>query len=206
MPAERIVIPSIDSTVNIDDTLLHPVEYINSLEDAGIPPHNLVLKKGAIVMCLRNLDINGGLANGTRLIVEEIINGRLLKCKIASGHKKGDIALIPRVRLEPADETPYGFAWQRVQFPVKLAFALTIHKSQGQTLQRVSVWLENDCFCHGQLYVAASRVENPDNIKFFTRKIEGFPPFSTKNILCKELLEESSDEEELQIQWLEDDF
>ena len=79
LSGEEVVIPSIDSPVNIDDVLLHPVEYINSLEDAGIPPHNLVLKKGAIVMCLRNLDINGGLANGTRQIVEEIINGRLLK-------------------------------------------------------------------------------------------------------------------------------
>ena len=65
----------IDSAVNTEDTLLHPIEYINSLEDAGIPPHNLILKKGAIVMCLRNLNINGGLANGTRLVVEEIING-----------------------------------------------------------------------------------------------------------------------------------
>lgn len=110
MSGKQVVIPSIDSPVIIDNVLLHPAEYIDFLKDAAILSHNLVLMKGAIVMCLRNLDINGGLANGTRLIVEEIIYGRLLKCKIASGHRKGDIALITRARLEPADETSYGFA------------------------------------------------------------------------------------------------
>lgn len=56
-------------------------------------------------MCLPNLDINGRLANETTLIFEEVNNGRQLKSKIASVHRKGDIALIPRVRLDFADET-----------------------------------------------------------------------------------------------------
>ena len=43
---------------------------------------------------------------------------------------------------------------------------MTIHKAQGQTLERVGVFLPSPCFSHGQLYVAASRVGHPDHMKF----------------------------------------
>ena len=52
------------------------------------------------------------------------------------------------------------------QFPVRLAFAMTINKAQGQTLGRVGVCLNSPCFSHVQFHVAASRVGHPDNIKF----------------------------------------
>ena len=43
---------------------------------------------------------------------------------------------------------------------------MTINKAQGQTLQRVGVYLPDPCFTHGQLYVAASRVGLPSRIRF----------------------------------------
>jgi ATP-dependent exoDNAse (exonuclease V) alpha subunit len=49
----------------------------------------------------------------------------------------------------------------RLQFPVKLAFALTINKSQGQSLDIVGIDLSSDVFGHGQLYVALSRTTTP---------------------------------------------
>ena len=97
--------------------------------------------------------------------------------------------LIPKILTVPADETQFGFEWQRLQFPVRVAFAMTIHKSQGQTMQRVCIWLEEPCFGHGQLYVAASRVGDPDNIKFFVKSKEGDPDYSTQNIVYQELLD-----------------
>ena len=48
----------------------------------------------------------------------------------------------------------------------RAAFAMTINKAQGQTLQRVGIYLDTPCFSHGQLYVAASRVGKRDRLRF----------------------------------------
>ena len=63
---------SIDSSTdnndkNLEETL--PVEFFNSLTPTGLPTHQLQLKEGAIVILLRNINLNDGLCNGTRLIV-----------------------------------------------------------------------------------------------------------------------------------------
>ena len=50
--------------------------------------------------------------------------------------------------------------WARSQFPVRVAFATTINKSQGQTLQTVGVWLRSPVFSHGQLYVVCCQLKN----------------------------------------------
>ena len=141
------------------------------------------------MILLRNLNISGGLCNGTRLIIEDIINERLIKATIANGACKGRLVLIPKIMMYPTDEKAFGFEWSRLQFPVRLGFALTIHKSQGQSLDKVAVWLQEGCFGHGQLYVAASRVGSPDNIKFFVKSSEGAPDFTTRNVVYNELLE-----------------
>ena len=52
----------------------------------------------------------------------------------------------------------------REQFPVIPAFCITINKSQGQTLNRVGIYLPDHCFTHGQLYVAMSRVTDEKNL------------------------------------------
>ena len=52
----------------------------------------------------------------------------------------------------------FPFRWQRCQFPVRSAFELTINKTQGQTLGRVTGYLDEPVFSHGQLYVATSRI------------------------------------------------
>ena len=49
---EEIILPSADETVNPDDATHYPVEYINTLQASGIPPHKLILKKKAIVILL----------------------------------------------------------------------------------------------------------------------------------------------------------
>nr|GEW27324.1 DNA helicase [Tanacetum cinerariifolium] len=58
-----------------DETeLLYPAEYLNSLNFVGFPPHRLELKVGAPIILLWNLNISGGLCNGTRLIVTQLLS------------------------------------------------------------------------------------------------------------------------------------
>ena len=56
------------------------------------------------------------------------------------------------------------FRFKRLQFPIRLAFAITINNDQGQSLEKCGIDLNTDYFSHGQLYVACSRVGKPDNL------------------------------------------
>ena len=69
-------------------------------------------------------------------------------------------------------KTKMPFKMRRVQFPVKLAWVMTINKSQGQTLARGGVYLPDPVFSHGQLYVAASRVGAPEQLRFLVTRAE----------------------------------
>ena len=165
MPGEEHVYFSAD-TINPADSIGDldvPVEYLHTLHGGGLPPHELRLKKGVPVMLLRNLNPAEGLCNGTRLIVDEVINGKVLRATVAGTNR---VVLIPRIPMSPT-EGLFPFDWRRRQFPVRVSFAMTINKSQGQTLKRVGMdLLMKPVFTHGQLYVAASRVGDPAGIRF----------------------------------------
>ena len=64
---------------------------------------------------------------------------------------------IPRIPLCPSEDDVLPFTFKRKQFPIRLSFAMTIKKAQGQTIPTVSVYLPQPIFSHGQLYVALSR-------------------------------------------------
>lgn len=74
----------------------------NEQTPSGMPPHKLHLKVGAVVMPLRNLDIERGLYNGTRLIVTEL-KPILILARILTGSACGDSIFIPHIELAPAD-------------------------------------------------------------------------------------------------------
>uniref|UniRef100_UPI00358EE1E4 uncharacterized protein n=1 Tax=Myxine glutinosa TaxID=7769 RepID=UPI00358EE1E4 len=186
-PGTPTLCQSADKTVNDDDATRFPTEYLNFLNIAGMPPHQLSLKDGMPLILLRNLNPKQGLCNGTRLIVKDVICGRLLKAIIANGDNAGRSVFIPRITLQPTDGI-FPFHWQRRQFPVRIAFAMTINKSQGQSLSRVCLWLEQPVFKHGQLYVGSSRVGHPDNIRFAIKQLPHLPRTATCCIVYSEVL------------------
>ena len=89
----------------------------------------------------------------------------VIEVTILTGCAKGEDVFIPRIPLIPTD---LPFEFKRIQFPIKLAFAMTINKSQGQSLKVAGIDLQNDCFGHGQLYVAISRVGSNKNLYILT--------------------------------------
>ena len=99
-------------------------------------PHTLFLKPGMPLMLLRNLNPKEGLCNGTKLIYERTIDRKILQCKLYGSERT---VFIPRIALIPK-EGEYPFYWSRLQFPVKVAFAMTINKAQGKYLSISSVY------------------------------------------------------------------
>lgn len=158
-------------------------EYLNSLAPSCLPPYELRLRKFAIVMLIRNLSINEELCNGTRLLILELgIN--VLKCEILTGDKAGETVFLNRITL--TCDNVYPFTFTRRQFPIKLAFAITINKAQGQTFEKIGIDLRKDVFNHGQLYVALSRVRSWQSLKIFLGHHRKYR--TVKNYVYKEVL------------------
>jgi hypothetical protein len=115
--------------------LVHQDE-LNLICETGMPPHVLELKAGTIVNLIKNLDVKAGLVNGTRLRVMSINRDRLTVEIISNfPNLQERIVTLPRVRF--IKEISHTLIMQRVQFPVRPAFAVTINKSQGLTLDKV---------------------------------------------------------------------
>ncbi|MDR1086734.1 MAG: AAA family ATPase [Endomicrobium sp.] len=135
--------------------------------------HELVIKKGAQVMMLNN-DARGRWVNGSIGTVDDIrtsINSdkTLICVKFPNGRVE---------YVEPFKWELFKYKWNETQqqietesagffkqYPLKLSWAVTIHKSQGKTFDNVVIDMEYGAFAPGQLYVALSRCTSFDGIK-----------------------------------------
>ncbi|KAI3879717.1 hypothetical protein MKX03_028415 [Papaver bracteatum] len=161
-------------------------EYMNSQKISGVPNHVLRLKIGVPVILMRNLNPSAGICNGTRLVVTKI-GIRMLEAQIITGKCAGNYVCIPRIVLQPT-ESNLTFILRRVQFPIKVCFAMTIHKSQGQSMKHVGIYLPKPIFSHGQLYVAVSRTTSREGLKMLIDKTEdNVPEGYTQNVVYKEI-------------------
>ncbi|XP_057426381.1 uncharacterized protein LOC130719785 [Lotus japonicus] len=162
-------------------------EFLNDIRCFGIPDYRLVLKEGVPVMLMRNLDISTGLCNGTRFVITHL-RPNVVGGIVISGTHIGRKVFIGRMNLMPTNENmPIKF--QRRQFPLLLSFAMTIKKSQGQTLSHVGIYLPNPVFSHGQLYVAISRVKTRAGLKILICNEDISQINVTKNIVFNEVFQ-----------------
>ena len=169
-PDERVKYDAVDS-VSIP---MDVESWKAGLErETGLSTH-LVLWVGARVIVTANLDVAGGVSNGAMGTICECQQDQV-RVQLASS----DVWIGRETR-----ETSHGGV-ARSQLPLLLAYALTMHRAQGLTLNRVMVDL-GDLFCPGQGYVAMSRVKRLEDL-FIVRLPQNlndlFPPKQVQPLL-----------------------
>jgi ATP-dependent DNA helicase PIF1 len=149
----------------------------------------LSLKKGAIVMCLANLDTDAGICNGSQgIVVDFVSNAQNVKCPMVKFLNGVVMMIQPRV-YQHGDYPKFGV----IQLPLRLAWAFTIHKSQGVTLDIAEIDIGSSIFEFGQTYVALSRIRSLNGLylsSFNPRKIKTNPTVSAFYKTIPEITEE----------------
>ena len=177
LPGEIITIKSIEKTncktylesgqvlsmehmAKCNNTSQTVLEYeLNSLRSNASYSDELLLKKGSVVMCTVNLDIDNGICNGSQGIIIDFVNnveGTFPLVRFVNGKTR----TITHHFIQ-SDEYPCVAIGQ---IPLCLAWALTIHKIQGATLDMADIDVGKDVFECGQTYVALSRVTSLDGL------------------------------------------
>ena len=139
----------------------------------------VILGEGARVMLRRNLDVARGLYNGAQGVVRKVVRNSNMPDGVSAVMVAFDGVPGDPVRVERAMATWYkesSIEVKREQFPLCLSYAITIHKSQGLSLDCVVSDLGRDIFTYGMAYVVLSRV----------RKLEGLHllDFDEKSVMC----------------------
>ncbi|UYV78880.1 KLHDC10 [Cordylochernes scorpioides] len=111
-----------------------------------------------------------------------IVASHVVEATILTGCFQNEEVFIPRIPLIHDDKhSPLHF--KRLQFPIRVSFAMSINKAQGQSLKIAGIDLEQPCFSHGQLYVDCSRVGSGKNLYVLAPENKT-SYFSTQSMVC----------------------
>jgi len=157
-----------------------------SYQDPSAPDHILTLKVGDLCLVTRTLSRKDHIANNTRVKILEI-RPHTVKVQTVSENNPRYFAL-PRIHFT-VKSNHGGFAITRTQFPLRLAYAVTYNKSQGQTIPVSLVDIRSMPFSHGHLYVSMSRADDVDSTAFYcdeSQVVDG--AVSVSNVVYPELL------------------
>lgn len=129
----------------------------------------ITLKEGCRIMYLVNSK-NNNLVNGTLGIFKHTKNGYFIDVNgVSYSLEPIELSKKEYVLNEDEDKLELKTIGSITQIPVRLAYALTIHKSQGLTFDEITIDLSLPCFAKGQLYTALSRVKQPAGLTIITR-------------------------------------
>lgn len=173
LPGNVFTYLSSDTMEHEEDIINYPIEYLNTLNPSGIA-HKLQLKVGAPIMILRNLR-PPLICNGTRGIIKSL-SLNVIQVHLA---KSNEVVFIPRLPIILQIDA---IKFSRTQFPIRLCFAMTINKSQGQSMKLTGVNLTKEPFAHGQFYVSISRTGSAKSLFIFAEKNK------TRNVVYKDVI------------------
>lgn len=147
-------------------------------------------------MIPKNLCLFIGLVNGTRCRVLRL-GVHTVTVRILTGRSTGRNVVLPRLRLSDKDAEKPAIV-VRHQIPLRVAYGITIHKSQSMTLERAGLFLTRPVWDHGMLHVAISRAQMFKDLHIFVKdspfqgrvKLHGKGNrFATTNIVDRDVLE-----------------
>jgi len=170
----------IDTGKAIEPDILEKCDYLSSTEkefemeqmiNNNTLSQKLNLKKGCAVMCTANIDMDNGICNGSQGVILDFIGeNRLPKVKFTNGIQK-----VLGYHYIQHDEYP---CLTIAQYPLCMAWALTIHKIQGATLDMAQIDIGQSIFEYGQTYVGLSRIRSLDGLylsSFYSNRIKANP-------------------------------
>lgn len=171
------------------------LEHINGMNFKGVPPHSLRLYIGCVMILLRNLDTSKRLQNGVRLILKNVLRGNrilvVVKADEQRAYKGPPMSppteyMLHRIKFELIMGPHQDATVTRLQFPVRLANAVSVHKSQSMTLERHIVDMRDGMFEHGQFFVAMTRGKCAANTGILIREEQK----TVRNIVLKSFVDE----------------
>ena len=123
---------SVDTPLEENNRRTFPTEFLNRQESGCLPPHKLDLKVGAPIIVMRNIR-PPHIVNGMRGVIIHLFENvlEIRKCN-------GDTFFLPRISIVTSDSSRK-FIFKRRQFPIKLFYAMTLNRAEGQTLQRTGI-------------------------------------------------------------------
>jgi hypothetical protein len=160
---------------------------MQNMAKQSIPAGVLELKVGDVCLVISPVCVEeGGICNNTRVRIEAIHpNLKVIRVKPIGANSRS--YWLPRRWYRNIDMGKHGVI-DRLQFPLQLAFAMTVHKAQGQTLEFAALDCTTPCFAHGQLYVALSRVRTSNSIVFYNSRVQEGTAVVCFNIVYRSLL------------------
>lgn len=151
LPGEHVQLTAIDE-----------FEYSSAVKNllACEAPEQISIKIGALVMVTQNIDLDGGIVNGTMGYVTDIKKSAVYIKSTEEG--RNNVVTISRALYSVTYKKT---VYSRYQFPIQLGYGFTVHKVQGCEFRRVVLHVTKNCFfCHGQMYTMFSRAKELGNI------------------------------------------
>jgi hypothetical protein len=169
-PNDMISMFSTDSFADIDDPHGHLAssitpEALNRFNKIDVPKHELQLKINDICFLTHVISRKDGLSKNSRVRIIHMDRYSIRVSTLDLDHPV--YYSIPRIRFKFRLPFEQSFYMIRTQFPLRLAYAMTYDKSQGQSLQKVGIDIRRPSFSHGHTYVAFSRVRDVNNLIVF---------------------------------------
>jgi ATP-dependent DNA helicase PIF1 len=141
----------------------------NIMSVNNINKYNIELVENAQVIVTRNIDISEGIVNGMRGVVKSLFNDFVI-VKDVDGNLH-NIMFYKDVFDKPSSKAAKSYI---MHMPLKVSYALSIHKSQGMTIDALEIDLGDNIFTYGQAYTALSRAKSLKSIRIIEVSKQSF--------------------------------